>query len=89
MRYAAEVKPSGRGELEITDLNMQYLRAGTLEVARWNAASRSGNESHSVSNFFRAGNLHALTLFDRLDKRSSVNGDSNVPVKEKMKCCTP
>jgi hypothetical protein len=68
---------------------MQYLRAGTLEVARWNAASRSGNESHSVSNFFRAGNLHALTLFDRLDKRSSVNGDSNVPVKEKMKCCTP
>jgi glucose-1-phosphate thymidylyltransferase len=34
VRYAAEVKPSGRGELEITDLNMQYLRAGTLEVAR-------------------------------------------------------
>ena len=34
VRYAAEVRPSGRGELEITDLNMQYLRAGTLEVAR-------------------------------------------------------
>ncbi len=28
------LKPSSRGELEITDLNMQYLRAGTLEVAR-------------------------------------------------------
>ena len=28
---------------------------------------RSGIESHSVSNFFRAGDLHALTLFDRLD----------------------
>ena len=34
VRYAAEVKPSGRGELEITDINMRYLRAGTLEVAR-------------------------------------------------------
>ena len=34
VRYAAEVKPSNRGELEITDLNMRYLRSGTLEVAR-------------------------------------------------------
>jgi glucose-1-phosphate thymidylyltransferase len=34
VRYAAEVKPSSRGELEITDLNMRYLRSGKLEVAR-------------------------------------------------------
>ena len=34
VRYASEVKPSGRGELEITDVNMRYLNAGTLEVAR-------------------------------------------------------
>jgi glucose-1-phosphate thymidylyltransferase len=34
VRYAGEVKPSGRGELEITDVNMRYLNAGTLEVAR-------------------------------------------------------
>jgi glucose-1-phosphate thymidylyltransferase len=34
VRYAAEVKPSARGELEITDLNKIYLAAGTLEVAR-------------------------------------------------------
>ena len=34
MRYASEVKPSSRGELEITDVNMRYLDAGTLEVAR-------------------------------------------------------
>jgi glucose-1-phosphate thymidylyltransferase len=34
VRYAAEVKPSSRGELEITDLNLRYLRAGALEVAR-------------------------------------------------------
>jgi len=34
VRHAAKVKPSSRGELEITDLNMQYLEAGALEVAR-------------------------------------------------------
>jgi glucose-1-phosphate thymidylyltransferase len=34
VRYAAEVKPSNRGELEITDLNMRYLRSSKLEVAR-------------------------------------------------------
>jgi glucose-1-phosphate thymidylyltransferase len=34
VRYAAQVKPSSRGEFEITDLNLLYLRAGALEVAR-------------------------------------------------------
>src|SRR5476649_1061831 len=34
IRFAKEVKPSGRGELEITDLNKLYLAAGALEVAR-------------------------------------------------------
>jgi glucose-1-phosphate thymidylyltransferase len=32
VRYAAQVKPSGRGELEITDVNLRYLAAGALHV---------------------------------------------------------
>jgi glucose-1-phosphate thymidylyltransferase len=34
VRYASEVRPSARGELEITDLQMCYLSAGTLRVER-------------------------------------------------------
>jgi glucose-1-phosphate thymidylyltransferase len=32
LRYAEEVKPSQRGELEITDLNLRYLEAGNMHV---------------------------------------------------------
>jgi glucose-1-phosphate thymidylyltransferase len=32
VRHAREVRPSARGELEITDLNMRYLTAGALHV---------------------------------------------------------
>ncbi len=34
VRHALEVKPSARGELEITDLQMRYLSAGMLHVER-------------------------------------------------------
>jgi glucose-1-phosphate thymidylyltransferase len=34
VRYARRVKPSPRGELEITDLQMRYLAAGALHVER-------------------------------------------------------
>jgi glucose-1-phosphate thymidylyltransferase len=32
--FADELKPSARGELEITDLNLRYLEAGDLEVEK-------------------------------------------------------
>jgi glucose-1-phosphate thymidylyltransferase len=32
LEIAAELRPSARGELEITDVNLAYLRAGTLRV---------------------------------------------------------
>jgi glucose-1-phosphate thymidylyltransferase len=34
LRYSADLKPSRRGELEITDLNNCYLAAGTLHVEK-------------------------------------------------------
>ena len=34
VRYAREVRPSDRGELEITDVNRRYLEAGDLHVER-------------------------------------------------------
>jgi glucose-1-phosphate thymidylyltransferase len=34
VRHASEVRPSARGELEITDLQTRYLSAGTLHVER-------------------------------------------------------
>ena len=38
MNYARELKPSARGELEITDLNRVYLEQQTLRVERLGAA---------------------------------------------------
>jgi len=48
----AELEPSGRGELEITDVNNHYVRAGTLEYdifeGYWGDAGESIEAYHEV-----------------------------------------
>ena len=39
LRYASELKPSRRGELEITDLNRRYLAEGRMHVERMGRAT--------------------------------------------------
>ena len=44
VEYAKQITPSKRGELEITDINNLYLKAGKLEVEKfiWKISVRSG-----------------------------------------------
>ena len=43
---ASEVKPSARGELEITDLNRMYLEEGTLSVVTLGRGYAAGHRHH-------------------------------------------
>jgi glucose-1-phosphate thymidylyltransferase len=46
-RHRASVKPSGRGELEITDVNRAYLERNALSLKSWAAVSRGWSGTHA------------------------------------------
>ena len=52
------LEPSGRGELEITDVNNHYVRAGTMEYdvleGFWGHAGESIDAYYEVNDFVRA-----------------------------------
>jgi len=52
------LEPSGRGELEITDVNNHYIREGTLEYdiveGFWGDAGESIDVYYAVNDFVRA-----------------------------------
>ena len=53
LRIAADLKPSPRGEIEITDVNRAYMERGDLfgEIALYNVATASGDDSNMSSYF--------------------------------------
>jgi glucose-1-phosphate thymidylyltransferase len=52
--FAKQVKPSDRGELEITDLNRMYLEDGSLEVSVLNRGS-AWLDTGTISSLYQAG----------------------------------
>ena len=58
----AELEPSGRGELEITDVNNHYVRAGTLEFdvfeGYWGDAGESIDAYYEVIERVRQTPFH-------------------------------
>jgi glucose-1-phosphate thymidylyltransferase len=52
------LKPSGRGELEITDVNMAYAKCGTL---RWETLEGWWSDAGTFDSLLRAGRLVAET----------------------------
>jgi len=58
----AELEPSGRGELEITDVNNHYISGGTMEYdvveGFWGDAGESIDVYYSVNDFVRANGVN-------------------------------
>ena len=81
---ARSLKPSARGELEITDLNDAYLRAGTLSVTRmgrgyaWLDAG-THDSLLEASNFMRSIEVRQGVKIGCLEEIAFHNGWLNAP----------
>ena len=62
------LEPSGRGELEITDVNNHYIREGTLEYdiveGFWGDAGESIDVYYAVNDFVRANGANLTPVAD-------------------------
>lgn len=58
------LKPSGRGELEITDVNNAYIEKGAM---RWSILDGWWTDAGTIESLLRAGNLVAKTGANRVD----------------------
>lgn len=77
--YAKRIKPSARGELEITDLNRMYLEDGTLEVTLlgqgYTWLDTGTHESLAdATNFVRTVEVHSNRKIACLEEIAYLNG---------------
>ena len=83
-QFAAQLKPSARGELEITDLNRIYMEIGELQVARLGPRLRLARHRHAriadrgericARHRTAAGSARRLSRGDRLSRRMDRRG---------------
>ncbi len=64
------LKPSSRGELEITDVNNEYLRRGNLT---WAKLDGWWTDAGTIDSLLRATNLVAETGANKVDGKMPVH----------------
>ena len=93
MEIAKNVKPSARGEIEITSVNNEYLRRGTLRVetmGRGFAWLDTGNHdslleaSNFVATFQKRQGLHVSCIEEIAYKRGFIDREQLLKLAEPL-----